>query len=118
MQASRTPKAVANLRLEYEQAARNLRAETDTLLSRGVSEEQVGRWAMEQRNQLKTTYRDLTPPVLLAEFEARNVAKYGNSLGPSAEQLLASGKSWKDIIEAASRPGGADLNFSPPGFLK
>lgn len=34
-----------------------------------------------------------------------------NELGPSVEQLRASGKSWGDIIKSATRPGGKDLGF-------
>jgi hypothetical protein len=37
--------------------------------------------------------------------------RYGDPLGPSIEWLRARGKSWDDIIESASRTGGADLGF-------
>lgn len=107
---------VANLRLEYEQASHKLSSQAEILLSSGVSEENVARWAMNQRNVLKIEYRELTPAPMLKEIEVRNLEKYGNVLGPTAEQLRADGKTWADIIRSASRSGGRDLDFSPPGF--
>ncbi len=38
--------------------------------------------------------------------------------GLTIEQLRESGKTWSEIIESASRPGGRDLNLSPPGFIE
>ena len=109
-------KPVANLRLEYEQASRNLEPQTAKLLASGVSEEQVARMLVEQRNQLKLTYREATPPELLQIIETRNSLKYGSPVGPSVEQLRAQGKSWQDIIQSSARTGGLDLDFAPIGF--
>jgi hypothetical protein len=64
-----------------------------------------------ERNALKLQYRELTPPDLLKTIEARNLEKYGNTLGPSIDHLRAAGKSWDDIIESATRAGGKDLGF-------
>jgi soluble lytic murein transglycosylase-like protein len=108
--------AKANLRLEYEQASRDLLSQTQRMLSQGIPEEQVARWAVERRNQLKVEYRELTPPNMLADIEARNIREYKNPLGPNVEQLRAEGKSWQQIIEGAAKPGGKDFDFSPPGF--
>lgn len=55
----------------------------------GVSDEQVARWAVDRRNQLKDEYRGLTPPEKVPEMEARNIEKYQNPLGPTVEQLRA-----------------------------
>jgi hypothetical protein len=63
------------------------------------------------RNQLKVQYRALSPADAAKAFEQRNILKYGNPLGPSADQLRAAGKTWEQIIEGAARPGGADLGF-------
>lgn len=106
----------ANLRLEYEFTVNAQSAKAQQMLKNGVSEEKVARWAVEQRNNLKTEYRELTPPDMLKGIEQRNIKKYGNPLGPTADQLHQSGKSWKDIINSSSRAGGDDLNFAPPGF--
>jgi hypothetical protein len=53
----------------------------------------------------------MTPPEMLSKIYERNLAKYGDKLGPSIEWLRARGKSWDDIIESAVRTGGKDLNF-------
>jgi hypothetical protein len=108
----------ANLRLEYEQASRDLLTQAQRMQASGMSEEQVARWAVDRRNQLKIEYRELTPPEMLMNIEARNMEKYRNPLGPSVDQLRSTGKSWQQIIDGAARPGGQDLDFSPPGFNK
>jgi hypothetical protein len=51
----------------------------------------------------------MTPPDILKIISERNLKRYGDELGPSIEWLRSQGKSWEDIIESASRPGGADL---------
>ncbi len=109
---------LANLRLEYEQASRDLLTQANRMLAKGVPEEQVARWAVDRRNQLKDEYRGLTPPEKVPEMEARNFEKYQNPLGPTVEQLRAKNKSWQQIIEGAARPGGDDVDLSPPGFKK
>jgi hypothetical protein len=35
--------------------------------------------------------------------------RYGDKLGPTIEWLRNQGKTWKQIIESASRPGGKDV---------
>ena len=106
----------ANLRLEYEQASRDLFTQAQRMQAAGMSEEQVARWAVDRRNQLKIEYRELTPPEMLSNVEARNIRLYGNPMGPSVDQLLAKGKTWQEIIQGAAKPRGQDLDFSPPGF--
>jgi len=64
-----------------------------------------------ERNALKLKYRELSPPDMVQKFEQRNLNKYGDPLGPSIDQLRASGKSWNDIIDSALRPGGKDLGY-------
>lgn len=108
----------ANLRLEYEQASRDLLTQAQRMQAAGMSEEQVARWAVDRRNQLKIEYRELTPPEMLMNIEARNMEKYRNPLGPSVDQLRSTGKSWQQIIEGAAKPGGQDLDLSPPSFNK
>lgn len=109
-------KPVANLRLEYEQAARDLGTQADRMLASGVSEEQVARWAVAQRNQLKIEFRELTPPEMVAAQEQRNLRKYQDPVGPTADQLRAEGKSWMEMIKSSARPDGKDLDFHPTGF--
>jgi hypothetical protein len=96
---------MTDLRLAYERAVANLGAQIAAMLASGRAQEQVARWAAGQRDRLKQVYRDQTPPDALAIIEARSLAQYGNTVGPSVEQLRASGKSWADIAASAGRPG-------------
>lgn len=77
----------------------------------GQSPEATARMLHAERNALKLKYRDLSPPEAVKRFELRNIEKYGDPLGPSIEQLRAQGKTWEQIIDSASRAGGADLGL-------
>ncbi len=96
---------MADLRLAYERAVAELGAQVSGMLAAGVAPEQVARWAVGQRDQLKQVYRSMTPPQALTIIEARTLAQYGNTTGPSVEQLRAGGKSWAEIAVSAGRPG-------------
>lgn len=43
------------------------------------------------------------------------IVKVGNNLGPTIDYLREKGKSSEEIIESASRTGGADLGPAKPG---
>ncbi|MNT71113.1 hypothetical protein D3C72_2095670 [compost metagenome] len=73
--------------------------------------EQVARALHQLRRDLGVQYKNLTPAEILETIYARNLEKYGDKLGPSIDWLRANGKSWDEIIETASRPGGKDLGF-------
>ena len=96
---------MTDLRLQYETAVSELEEKTSCMLASGVDEEQVACWAVEQRGLLKLKYRALTSPDARAVIEAWTLQRYGNSLGPTVDQLRARGKSWADIINCAARPG-------------
>jgi hypothetical protein len=63
------------------------------------------------RRDIGIKYKDLTPPERLADFYERNRRLYGDKLGPTVEWLREQGKTWEEIIESASRTGGADLGL-------
>lgn len=96
---------MAELRVQYEVEVAALRGAAAVRLAAGDTEEQVARWSVAQRNALKQRFRAHTPADDLARLEAWTRARYGSVLGPSAEQLHAAGKSWREIIEGAARPG-------------
>ena len=64
-----------------------------------------------ERRALGVIYKEMTEPEILKKILERNLQKYGDELGPTIEWLRARGKTWEDIIESASRPGGKDLDF-------
>jgi hypothetical protein len=64
---------------------------------------EVADWAVKSRNALKAKIRDQGARILKAIAEARNIRKYGNPLGPSAEALRGRGITDQQIIESATR---------------
>jgi len=100
------------LRAEYEAKVRGLKTKEQELRMAGKSDEEIARTLNADRRALGVEYKDLTPPDKLAEIYERNMAKYdGDKLGPTADLLRARGKTWEEIIESATRPGGKDLGL-------
>jgi hypothetical protein len=93
----------AGLRKLYQAGAKAIAEEAQLMLSRGVPEAQVAEWATKARNALKQQIRDKGARIIKALAEARNMKKYGNPVGPSAEELRAKGKTNAQIIEGAER---------------
>ncbi len=104
---------LANIRLEYEIAVKNILIKANKMLATGKSEDVVARWAVDRRNEIKLQFQNITPSSRLSVIEGRNVEKYENILGPKLGQLRRSGKTWAEIIESAARPGGRDIDLSP-----
>lgn len=69
----------------------------------GQSPQDTARMLVDMRNQLKLDYRVLSPADAVRVFEERNLLKYANPVGPSADQLRAGGRTWEQIIDGASR---------------
>ncbi|MEG3909633.1 hypothetical protein QT979_17385 [Microcoleus sp. w2-18bC1] len=72
--------------------------------------EKVARQAHSLRREIGIKYKDLTPEPSRDRIYARNLKKYGDSLGPTIEYLRAIGKTWLQILESASRPNLGDIN--------
>jgi RHS repeat-associated protein len=104
-------KGLPLLRQQYIDDVARLKDLANNARVAGANEEATARLLHAERNALKLEYRELSPPDKVREFEQRNLQKYGDPLGPSIEQLRASGKSWNDIIDSATRSGGSDLGF-------
>lgn len=100
-----------DLRQAYVDEVGGLAGREATMRSAGASSEDIARALHGERRALGVKYKDLTPEPKLSEIYERNLEKYGDRLGPSIEYLRGRGKSWEDIIEAAKRPGGRDLDF-------
>lgn len=102
---------VLDLRQKYENDVRNLSQRAEQMKAEGISTEQIANALHTKRNELKIKYRKLTPTDKVKIFEQRNIQKYGNPIGPSIENLRSQGKTWEEIIDSATRPGGKDLGF-------
>lgn len=109
----------SDLRQQYEAAVAALAHDAARKLAAGVPEEDVARWADAERDALKLSYREATPPHVLVRIVANTRARYGNDVGPSADDLRREGKTWRQIIDSATRAGvhGAEFFFgaSPDG---
>jgi hypothetical protein len=99
---------LAGSREEYEAATKALLELANTLRASGNNAETIARILVEQRNALKSKFREGMPLMILERIEARNMAKYGHPVGPHPEALLQKYGSWDEVIAAAARP--ANLN--------
>ena len=99
------------LREEYTTAVRGLREVGEQLQREGYSEETTARLLHGARRALGEIYKRATPLPQRLVIYGRNLLRYGDRLGPTIDYLRTAGKSWVDIIESASRVGGADLGL-------
>jgi len=97
------------LRQEYVYKVRALAGKADQMRAEGHSAEEIARTLSADRRALGEQYKALTPADELARIHERNINKYGDKLGPTIDWYRNAGRSWEQIIEAASRPGGKDL---------
>jgi hypothetical protein len=99
------------LRQEYVDKVIALADKANAMRAAGHSAEDIARTLSADRRALGEEYKALTPPDQLAKIYERNLNKYGDKLGPTIDWQRNAGRSWEQIIEAASRPGGKDLGF-------
>ncbi len=104
-------RAVLALREAYKLEVNSLSSVAFKLRAAGSSSEEIARTLHGLRRELGVKYKSLTPDDVLQKIYQRNLQKYGDKLGPSIDFLRQQGKSWDDIIESATRPGGKDLGF-------
>ena len=74
------------------------------LRTAGEPVEAIARAVVTERNRLKAAYRMDDDPRLVAIMEMRNLRKYGDPLGPTAEGLRNRYADWEAVIAAACRP--------------
>ncbi|MBO7675837.1 MAG: InlB B-repeat-containing protein, partial [Atopobiaceae bacterium] len=76
------------------------------LLDKGAGLEEVARAASAKRNELRLAAYD-DDPEGLAVVKARNLEKYGNEEGPTADQLYEKYGSWEAVLDSAvsTNPG-------------
>jgi RHS repeat-associated protein len=94
------------VRAGYMGLAKLIGPSTTMARAAGVSAEGVARVAVSARNALKVGARWMSEPTVVREMEARNMLRYGNKIGPTADQLFAKYGSWEKVIRAASRTAG------------
>jgi len=110
-EACGVPGGLPPLRQQYVDAVAEIGDTVSAMRAAGASAEDIARTAHAQRRELGVRFKDLTPEPLRTEIYERNLAKYGDRLGPTIELLREKNKTWEQIIESASRTGGKDLGF-------
>ncbi|MFZ3598555.1 hypothetical protein [Streptomyces sp. BH104] len=73
----------------------------------GHTPEGIARHLVDMRNDAKEITRAGMTPEEVRVLEARNLVKYGNPLGPTADQLHAKYGSWEKVADAATRTSRA-----------
>ncbi|GGS10552.1 hypothetical protein GCM10010284_49890 [Streptomyces rubiginosohelvolus] len=94
-------------RMRYHALLEDMERTKCAMRSEGRSEEDVARTLVQMRNDAKDVVRAGMTPDQIAELEARNQKKYGNPLGPTADQLHLKYGSWEKVSEAATRSSAA-----------
>jgi len=104
-------KGVPLLLQQYVDAVQALSMKAAEMRTAGKSAEEIARALHTERRALGEFYKNLTPADVLKQIYERNLAKYGDKLGPTIEYLRNKGKTWEEIIESAFRTGGKDLGL-------
>ncbi|MET4921852.1 hypothetical protein P3L51_05730 [Streptomyces sp. PSRA5] len=105
-------------RIRYHDLLEDMEREECAMRAEGHSEESIARTLVQMRNDAKDVVRAGMTREQVAELEARNQKKYGNPLGPTADQLYLKYGSWEKVSEAATRTSTAvdhelGLEFRP-----
>lgn len=94
-------------RMRYHDLLEDMERTECAMRAEGRSEEDIARTLVQMRNDAKDVVRAGMTPEQVAELEARNQKKYGNPLGPTADQLYLKYGSWEKVTEAATRSSAA-----------
>ncbi|MEU8706040.1 hypothetical protein [Streptomyces sp. NPDC048565] len=94
-------------RMRYHDLLEDMERTECAMRAEGRSEEDIARTLVRMRNDAKDVVRAGMTPEQVAELETRNEKKYGNPLGPTADQLYLKYGSWEKVAEAATRSSTA-----------
>jgi len=87
------------LRADYLRQVQSLYQDAKAALNAGRSAEEVAREFVPLRNALKLAIRARGPWWAAAAAALRNLVKYGNTAGPTAEDLFKQYGSWEKVID-------------------
>ncbi|MGP3689214.1 hypothetical protein ACTVZO_31695 [Streptomyces sp. IBSNAI002] len=90
-------------RMRYHGLLEDMHRTEANMREAGASEEEIARELVDMRNQAKEITRAGMTPEEVRILEERNIAKYGNPLGPTADQLYAKYGSWQKVTDASMR---------------
>lgn len=106
------------VRMRYHELLDHMEQVEQRMRDEGRSDEEIARVLVNMRNEAKDITRAGMSPEAVALLEARNMVKYGNPLGPTADQQFARYGSWDKVIDAATRSSAAvdrELGLEPRG---
>jgi hypothetical protein len=103
------PEGVDPIRGEYERQVRELVELSTSLEQASADQETIARAVHAARSGLAERFKAITPELLRTRLRTRTLARYGNPIGPTIDDLRSRGKSWRDIIASATRPGTGDF---------
>lgn len=104
------------VRIRYHALLDEMERVEQRMRDEGRSDEEIARVLVHMRNEAKDITRAGMYPEAVALLEARNIVKYGNPLGPTADQQFARYGSWDKVIDAATRSSAAvdqELGLEP-----
>lgn len=81
-------KEMQNVRKDYLEASKQLENDIEKMISEGFSKEKIAEHVVEARNRQKNTARENMTAEERAGLEERNIKKYGNPIGPTAECMF------------------------------
>jgi hypothetical protein len=94
-------------RMRYHGLLEDMRRTAARMQEDGATDEEVARKLVDMRNQAKEITRAGMSAEEVRVLEARNRARYGNPLGPTADRLYAKYGSWQEVIAASTRTSTA-----------
>ncbi|MFG3259726.1 hypothetical protein [Streptomyces sp. NPDC048172] len=92
-----------DIRVRYHELLAEMDRTECEMRAEGRSEEEIARKLVQMRNDAKHITRAGMSPDEVRKLEERNREKYGNPLGPTADQLHAKYGSWRAVTDAAGR---------------
>ncbi|WP_141735136.1 RHS repeat-associated core domain-containing protein [Oligoflexus tunisiensis] len=93
----------AKQRASYLSKVSSLMAAAERMKAEGKSPEHIARVTVEGRNAIKLEVRAQGNWFLARAADIRNIVKYGNRAGPSADRLYQKYGSWEEVTRAAMR---------------
>ncbi|MEV6954168.1 hypothetical protein [Streptomyces sp. NPDC051183] len=90
-------------RMRYHDLLEDMHRTEADMRAAGFSDEEIARELVDMRNQAKEITRAGMTPEEVRILEERNIAKYGNPLGPTADQLYVKYGSWQKVTDASMR---------------
>lgn len=98
-----SPADAASIRSQYLDRVASMRTTEQAMRAADSSEQEIANTLVNLRNEAKVAARALMNPDDVTKLEARNLAKYGNPVGPNADGLYDRYGSWDEVIKAAYR---------------